>query len=204
MVYYEANWDRYRNFVKPDTWKEEAEGGTGMLYDLGSHMIDQIITLFGLPESVNAQLRINRTGGKVIDFFSLQLQYSQLEVAVGGSYLAREARPRFLLHGELGSFVKYGLDPQEDRIKAGWQIHHPEIGVEPEETWGTLHTALNDLTFKGKISSEIGNYLGLFEDLYQAIRMQKAPQVQTLQALHTMRIIEAAMKSHATARKISL
>jgi predicted dehydrogenase len=204
LVYYEANWDRYRNFVKPNTWKEAAEGGTGMLYDLGSHMIDQIITLFGLPETVNAQLRINRTDGKVVDFFSLQLHYPQLEVAVGGSYLAREARPRFLLQGELGSFVKYGLDPQEDRIKAGWQIHHPEIGVEPDKTWGTLHTALNGLTFKGTISSEIGNYISLFEDLHQAIRMQKTPYVQPLQALHTMRIIEAAIKSNATQNRIKL
>lgn len=203
LVYYEVNWDRFRNYIKPNTWKEDTQGGTGMLYDLGAHLIDQVMVLFGMPERLNASLRVNRKGGKVIDFFQLQLYYEDKQVSLGGSYLGRQPRPRFLLQGQLGTFVKYGLDPQEDRIKEGWQVTHPSIGLETAAQFGELYTDWNGLSHRGKIETLAGNYMELFDDLAAAIAQQKAPEVQPHQALNVMHIIEAAIKSSEEQRQVS-
>jgi scyllo-inositol 2-dehydrogenase (NADP+) len=204
IKYFEANWDRYRNYVTANTWKESDEAGTGMLYDLGSHLIDQILTLFGQPQRVLGSLRSNRLAGKIVDFFSVKLFYPNFEVSLGGNYLARIARPRFLLQGELGSFVKYGLDGQEDALKRQESLQNPQWGEESPDNWGDLHTEIAGIEFKGKIKSEKGNYLALFQDLYAAIRDGATPAVQPMQALWTMQVIEAIQLSHQQRKWIDL
>jgi predicted dehydrogenase len=119
LVDYEANWDRYRNFIQQGTWKERTDSGTGLLQNLGPHLIDQALVLFGLPEAVTAHLRVVRTGGSVTDWFHIRLHYPSVGVALSSSYLAREPSPRFVLHGTLGSFVKHGIDPQEQALAGG-------------------------------------------------------------------------------------
>jgi predicted dehydrogenase len=119
LVDYEAHWDRYRNFIQQGTWKEQTDSGTGLLQNLGPHLIDQALVLFGLPEAVTAHLRVVRTGGSVTDWFHIRLHYPSMGVALSSSYLAREPSPRFVLHGTLGSFVKHGIDPQEQALAGG-------------------------------------------------------------------------------------
>jgi scyllo-inositol 2-dehydrogenase (NADP+) len=204
ICYFEANWDRYRNYVTVDTWKESDEAGTGMLYDLGSHLIDQVLTLFGKPESVFGSLRSNRSKGKIVDFFAAKLFYPQLEVSLGGNYLGRIARPRFLLQGNIGAFVKYGLDSQEDALKHQESLQNPQWGEELPANWGDLHTEINGIEFKGKIKSQKGNYLALFQDLYEAIRNGKTPAVQASQALLTLQVIEAIQLSNQEKKQINL
>jgi scyllo-inositol 2-dehydrogenase (NADP+) len=200
--YYEANWDRYRNYVVADTWKESGDEGTGMLFDLGSHLIDQILVLFGMPQSVFGSIRTNRANGKVIDYFDAKLFYPTMEVAVGGNYLARLPRPRFLIHGDLGSFVKYGLDPQEDALKQKKSLNDTQWGQEPEDIWGSLHAQMNGIEFIGKIKSCAGDYNGLFQNLYQAIRENMTQMVLPEQALQTIQVIEAVIESNHTGKRV--
>ena len=200
--YYEANWDRYRNYINPGTWKESGDEATGMLYDLGSHLIDQILQLFGMPESIYGTLRINRNGGSIIDYFDAKLYYSDMEVAIGASYLARMSRPRFLIQGDIGSFVKYGLDPQEDALKQKVSLKNPQWGEEPENTWGQMHTEINGLEFMGKVKSFKGNYKNLFRNLYESIRENKPQDITPEQGLQIIQIIEAIVKSSKEGRNV--
>jgi len=119
IVEFNGIWDRYRNYIQPNTWKEETGPGSGLLYNLGPHLIDQAIVLFGIPEAVYADIRIFRSDSKVNDFFEIYLHYDDVKVRLHSSYLVREPYPRFTIHGTLGSFVKYGLDVQEANLKVG-------------------------------------------------------------------------------------
>lgn len=203
LVEYEAHYDRYRNSIQPHTWKEEAKPGTGVLYNLGSHMIDQALLLFGWPHSVMADIRIQRPGGKVDDNFEVVLHYEHLKVTLKSSYLVREPGPRYTLHGTEGSYVKYGADPQEAALKAGRSPLEEDWGAEPEEQWGKLNTQLGGLHFEGRIATIPGSYLGFYENIYEAIREKKELLVKPEQALQTIAIIEAAMESSREGRVIS-
>ena len=119
LVEFESHFDRFRNYIKPNTWKEKAETGTGTLYNLGSHLIDQAVVLFGMPDAVNAEIRVLRPGGEVDDCFDVRLSYNFIKVTLKASYLVREPGPKYLLHGINGSFLKWGLDPQEEALTAG-------------------------------------------------------------------------------------
>jgi predicted dehydrogenase len=133
LVEFEAHYDRYRNFIQPNTWKEEPKPGAGVLYNLGSHMIDQALVLFGWPQSLLADVRIQRPGGKVDDNFEVVLHYEDIKVTLKSSYLVREPGPRYTIHGTEGSFVKYGTDPQEALLKSGRSPLEESYGSEPEE-----------------------------------------------------------------------
>lgn len=116
---FESHFDRFRNSIKANAWREEDIPGSGMLYDLGAHLIDQAVHLFGAPSTIYADLRTMRTGGKTVDAFDVHLGYEHVKVTLKSSMLVRELGPRMVLHGTNGSFVKYGLDPQEDALKSG-------------------------------------------------------------------------------------
>ena len=118
LVSFESHFDRYRNFIQPNTWKEEPNAGAEIVFNLGAHMIDQAYDLFGMPNSVFAEIGIQRTGGKVDDYYNIVLEYDDIHVNLKSSYLVREEGPRYIVHGTEGSFLKWGLDPQEDALKA--------------------------------------------------------------------------------------
>ncbi|MBC7475958.1 MAG: Gfo/Idh/MocA family oxidoreductase, partial [Candidatus Sericytochromatia bacterium] len=113
VVEYEAHFDRFRNYIK-DSWREAEEKGSGIVYDLGSHLIDQALYLFGLPKTVWADIRIQRENAKTADNFEIILGYEKLKVTLKASMLVREQSPHLAIHGTKGSYVKYGLDPQEE------------------------------------------------------------------------------------------
>ena len=204
LVEYEAHFDRFRNYIQPNTWKEDASTGTGTLYNLGSHLIDQALVLFGMPEAVSADIRTLRTDGTVDDFFEVILHYNNLRVALKASYLVKEPGPRYALHGTQGSFLKYGLDPQEDALKAGQLPNEAGWGTEPESKWGILNTQKDGLHYLGKIETIAGNYLAFYDNIYDVLVNKKELAVKPEEAVNVINIIEAAFESNKMRKVVEL
>ena len=194
LVEFELHFDRFRNFIKPATWKEETQAGSGVLYDLGVHLIDEALQLFGFPQKVKADIRMQRDHTKAIDSFLLILDYgTPLRVTLKVCYLVREPLPRYTLHGILGSFVKFGNDPQEDDLKAGKLPTAPDWGMEKEENYGILNTEINGLHVRGRLETLPGSYPDFYKDLYEAVRHGKTPAIQPEEAMQAIQVIEMAL-----------
>jgi predicted dehydrogenase len=204
LVEYEAHYDRYRNFIQAGTWKEKEAAGAGILFNLGSHLIDQALTLFGMPQQLFADVRIQRTGGEVPDNFELILYYPGLKVTLKAGYLVREETPKYTLLGTDGSFVKYGLDVQEDALKAGEVPGTPGWGVAPESQWGLLNTEVNGLHVRGKVESLAGNYSAYYDNIAAAIQSAAPLAVTALQARQVIQIIELAQQSAAQGKVLEI
>jgi scyllo-inositol 2-dehydrogenase (NADP+) len=196
LVEYEVHFDRFRNKLKENAWREEELPGSGILFDLGSHMIDQAVSLFGLPETVTADIRRQRPLSKVDDNFELCLEYKSLKVVLKAGMLVREPGPHFILHGTEGSFVKYGMDPQEELLKKGASPLSENWGTEAEEQWGTLNTSVNGLHYRGKVETIPGSYADYYSNIYDVIINKNDLTVKPEQARETIRIIEAAFESN--------
>jgi scyllo-inositol 2-dehydrogenase (NADP+) len=204
LVEYEAHFDRYRNYLQKESWKEQVSSQSGTIYNLGSHLIDQALVLFGLPEAVFADIRALRTGAEVDDSFTLLLRYPEIKVSLKVSYLIREPGPKFSLHGTDGSFLKWGSDPQEDDLKSG---KHPGIqnwGKEPEEMWGILNTETKGIKYKGKYETLPGNYLAYYDDIYNSIINHHEPSVTAEQGRDVIRVIEAAKESNKLRKEVKI
>lgn len=195
LVECEIHYDRFRNYIEPGTWKEEALPGTGLLYNLGSHLLDQAIVLFGMPRYLDARIGIQRPGGKVDDFFDIRMEYDDLNVILKSSYLVKEQGPRFILHGTEGSFLKSGIDPQEQALKDKKVPGAPGWGSEPQQWWGKLNTRLEGKAVEGPFETVPGNYLAFYDNIFAAIREGQALAVRPEEAREVIRLIEAAQES---------
>lgn len=195
LVEYEAHYDRYRPFIETDTWKEDDGPGSGLLYNLGSHMIDQAVVLFGKPNAIRSETKIQRKGGKVVDSYEISMDYGSLKAIVKSSYLVREPGPRYILHGHKGSFIKYGIDPQEQALKDGKKPGGMDWGVESESNWGVLNTDIGGLHYHGKIETLHGNYSAFYDNLFEAIRKGKELAVKAEEAAMVIKIIEEAQRN---------
>jgi scyllo-inositol 2-dehydrogenase (NADP+) len=192
----EIHYDRYQRHVNEDAWRMQDLPGSGILYDLGSHLIDQAVQLFGLPEAVMAHLTIHRAAAKAIDDFEVSLYYERLKVTIKAGTLVREPRPRYILNGEVGSFVKYGLDVQEEALKAGGIPGTPDWGKEPETIWGKLNTECQGLHIIGKVESERGDYSLFYQNLWRSLTGGETIAVRPEDARNVIRLIELAIQSH--------
>ena len=204
LVDFESHFDRYRYAIEPDTWKERAEAGAGLMYNLGSHMIDQALVLFGMPDAVTAHSRIVRSRGEVDDWYDIKLHYRDLNVCTKSSYLVKELGPRYILHGTLGSFIKHGLDPQEEALRKGQAPGETDWGKESHEWWGLLNTEVNGTQRRVIVETKPGNYGAFYDDVYDCIVHRTNPPVKPEEALNVIRIIEAAKKSNDERRTIPL
>jgi predicted dehydrogenase len=204
IVEFEAHYDRFRNYIQENTWKEEEGPGSGILYNLGSHMIDQAFNLFGMPEWVDARVGIQRTGGKVDDFYDIRMEYQDKLVILKSSYLVREPGPRYTVHGEAGSFIKYGLDPQEQALNEGKIPGSEGWGVEPENYWGKLNTTINGGHYEGPLETIPGNYLKFYDNVYDAIRNDTSLTVPPEDALSGLKIIEACLVSSKSKKALRM
>jgi predicted dehydrogenase len=204
LVEYESHFDRFRNYIQTGSWKEDLSLGTGNIYNLGSHMIDQVLILFGMPESIYADLAVRREGSKVNDYYHIHLYYGQKTAILKSSYLVREQGPRYVLHGNLGSFVKYGIDPQEELLKSGEIPVGEDWGREDKRFWGFLHTEINGEPVRYNIETIPGNYRAFYDNVYHAIRDDGELAVKPHEALNVIRIIEAAKESSQDKKLISL
>jgi predicted dehydrogenase len=196
IVEFEAHYDRYRPALKPNAWREENKPGSGIFYDLGAHLIDQALYLFGIPQTVTADIRIQRPGAKTDDYFDLRLDYGFTRVILKSGMLVREPGPRFMIHGTLGSFLKYGEDPQEALLKAGALPNGPDWGKEPEENWGWLHTEIEGKIIKEKYPSLPGNFGFYYQNLYKTLALGEALREKPEHGFNTIRMIELAMESN--------
>lgn len=204
VVDYESHFDRFRSALKPNAWREAPEAGSGILYDLGAHLLDQAVVLFGWPRALTANVRQQRAGAQTDDAFSVVLHYDQLNVTLKASMLARIPGPRFALHGTHGSFIKYGLDPQEDSLKQGLSPTIANWGREPQTEWGRLNTEINGLHFDGQVETLPGNYLAYYQNVSDAISGQAALSVTPEAARDTIRLIEMARQSQVEGRTVAV
>jgi scyllo-inositol 2-dehydrogenase (NADP+) len=203
LVETEIHYDRFRNILRENTWKEENLDGTGILYDLGSHIIDQAQMLFGLPQAITADIRKQRANSQIVDNFELILHYPNLKVTLKGGWLVREPLPRYILLGEQGSFIKYGLDGQEDDLKIGkTPLNTINWGAEPREIWGKINTEFNGVHFIGEVESEAGDYRVFYKNVRDVIWGNAGLAVTATQAANTIKIIELAMQSHEERRTV--
>jgi len=202
VVEYECHYDRYRNFIQEGSWKEDGDERTGVLFNLGPHIVDQALVLFGKPKTVTANLSVLRTGGRTTDQFHIRLQYEGFVATLRCSYLVREMGLQFIIHGTEGSFVKMATDPQEEMLKLHRLPDEPDWGKEPPSDWGKLNTSLNGAHFEGNIETIPGNYANFYKDLYESIRNGAELMVKPEEALMTIRILEACLVSNREQRTI--
>lgn len=195
VVEFSSSFQRYRNFIKAGTWKEKADRRVGITYNLGSHMIDQAVVLFGMPAAVYADIDHLREGSEVDDYYHIQLIYPDVKVSLRAGYLMREETPRYYVHGTLGSYVKYGLDPQEEMLSKGASPSGEDWGAEKETDWGILNTEINGIHFRGKVETLNGNYMAFYNDIYRALSTNTRPLTDAENVISVIRIIEAAFQS---------
>ena len=200
MAEYEARFERFRPELRAGNWRERNEPGNGMLLELGPHLVDQALTLFGTPRAITAELFRQREGSQVDDAFDVCLEYPNLRASVRARIIAYSPSPHFVVHGTKGSFVKYGMDPQEELLKAGALPEGPGWGEDPEEMWGTL--ALQGQGEK-KVRTEKGNYPGFYANVRDALLNGTAPAVTLQQAWLSMRALELAEQSSRERRTVN-
>jgi len=200
----EIRYDRYVPELSYKVHKETPTPAVGALYDLGSHLVDQAIQLFGMPVSVFGDLAINRPGSKVDDYFDLKLFYPSHRVALRSSYYVREPMPGYQFHGTLGSFIKPKTDVQEADLLAGKTPGAEDWGTEPVNQQGLLHTLRDGNIIRQQIPARRGNYRDYYEGIYQALRENAPLPVTAAEGKWVIDLIEAATKSHREKRVIDL
>jgi scyllo-inositol 2-dehydrogenase (NADP+) len=202
VVEAEFHFDRYKEDLSPKVHKETPGPGTGALYDLGSHLIDQALQLFGRPQSVFADIRTVRPASQVDDYFEILLYYPKLRVRLHCSYLVREALPAYILHGRKGSFIKTKSDVQEAALIAGRTPDAPDWGEEPASEQGLLHTEEGGQIIRQHLPSQSGNYMYYFNGVYETIREGRNTAVTAEDGLDVIRVIEAAFRSSREGRVV--
>lgn len=204
IVEAEFRFDRYNPRLSIKGHKETLNPGAGILKDLGPHLIDQAINLFGIPTDVFADLRIIRQGSVVDDMLDIMLYYPKLRVRLRAGFFFREMVPSYAVHGTRGSFLKARGDVQEDELKAGKQPTSEGWGIEPAEKEGFLHTEKNGEIFRGRIPTIPGNYYALFDGLYYSITENKPEPVTAEEGIIVMKVIDAALESSRTQQIVEL
>jgi scyllo-inositol 2-dehydrogenase (NADP+) len=197
---FHARWDRFRPSVV-DRWREHGPGG-GVLYDLGAHLIDQTVGLFGMPDWIQADVFAQRSGAGADDGFELLLGAGSARITLGASTLAADGGPRYRVHGSKGSYVKSGLDVQESQLRSGMSPRDPRFGIEPEWQWGTFTEGANGAA--ERVSSMPGAWTKFYADVRAAIETGAAPPVPASQARDVVRVIEAAIESSRSGKRVAL
>lgn len=201
----EIHFDRFRNCVKENAWREECSPGSGVLYDLGSHLVDQAVVLFGLPDSITADIRLQRPEAKVDDNFEIIMNYKGLKVTLKSGMLVRAELPRYILLGEKGSFIKYGTDVQARHLEEGiLPIGGKHWGKEPEELYGTINTTINGINISGRVESETGDYREYYKNVYRAVKQEENSAVSPVDARNVIRLLELANESSKNRRSIEI
>ena len=191
VVQFESRFDRFRPERKPSAWREQPLPGSGLWFDLGPHLLDQVLVLFGIPQAISADLRSEREGAVVDDAFDVTLHYPHMRAVLRASMLAASPGPTFAVHGTRGSFIKYGLDPQEAALKEGRTPEEPNWDAEPPEMYGRLTTPEGTRTIP-TVPSSFTHY---YENVRDAILGTAPLAVTPEQALNVMRGLELAVAS---------
>jgi scyllo-inositol 2-dehydrogenase (NADP+) len=198
---YEVRFERFRPEPRTGSWRERDEPGNGMLLELGPHLVDQALQLFGTPQAITGQSFRQREGSQVDDAFDACLEYPGLRASLRARIIAFWPGPHFVVHGTKGSFVKYGMDPQEELLKAGAVPEGANWGEDPEELWGTLSLAGGNT--EHKVKTEAGDYRAFYANVRDAITKGSPLAVTPQQARQTMRVLDLAQKSSDERRTLA-
>jgi predicted dehydrogenase len=206
----ESHFDRFRPLPREATWKESADPANGLLFDLGPHLVDQALALFGAPSFITASVRRDRDTTDIEDAFDITLEYPRLRVHCRSSMLACDAAPRFLLHGTRGSFKKYGVDPQEPALVAGAKVPKQGSGdhwlAEDKSAWGTLTVAPQPADpatlVQTHIKTEPCDYRGYYANVRDAINRVAKLEVSPEAGYQVVRLLEMARESSESKRTL--
>lgn len=202
---FESHFDKFKSATDTSKWRESILPGSGLLFDLGSHLIDQAVQLFGMPKEVYADISIQRRNGLVDDHFEIIFYYKDLKVTLKTSMLVKEPLPRFILQGDAGSYVKYGLDPQEDELKQNLRPDEWEDwGTEEPSKYGTINYIENKLNIRGTVETLPGDYRLYYKNIYKAITEGAQLTVSAEQARDIIKLIEIAKESNKEKRRITV
>lgn len=200
---YEAHFDRYTPILSTKKWREKIDPAGGNLYDLGTHLIDQAVVLFGLPKTIYADIRTQRKNSRVDDAFEVILNYGKLKVTLKAGMLIKEPGARYCLHGSLGSFIKYGIDPQEADLKNGRSPLIESWGSDTENNYGILNAELNGQSHRKRIETEKGCYQEFYSNVYDVMKNNAELSIKPEEARDVIKIIELAFESHKTKKTVN-
>ena len=178
---FESRYDRFRPAPKGG-WKEQDVPGSGLLWDLGPHLIDQALQLFGLPETVWADLQVQRPGVEAVDWVDLVLGYGRLRVLLRAAMEVRDPGPRFEVHGDQGSLLTWGLD-------------RPEVDA-------TLTTEAAGLELRGRLAGLPGDHGAYYAAMAAAVAGQGPVPVTAAEARDVIMVIEHALESGRQGRVV--
>jgi predicted dehydrogenase len=210
LVTFESHFDRFRPTPRENTWKEAGNPANGMLFDLGPHLVDQVLALFGAPDAITASVRADRDETAIEDAFDITLHYpgkngKGMLAHCRTSYLACINAPRFLLHGTTGSFKKHGLDPQEAALEGGAKV--PVMGSqevwlqEKESAWGKLTVAPKpsdpSMLVERQVKTELGDYRGFYANVRDAVLGKAQPALTAEDGYRVSKLLEMARESSA-------
>ena len=196
VLLFEANWDRFRPAIKQG-WREVPDAGAGLFKDLGPHLIDQALQLFGIPDAVEADIMAQREEAAVDDYFDVTLHYGRARVRLRSSSIVAAPGPRFAVHGTGGSFVKFGLDPQEAQLKGGMDARDPSFGVDPQPGTLTLPGGATEA-----IATERGEYVAFYEAIADAILDGAPVPVTAEEAQEGLALIDLARAAAQQGRRL--
>jgi predicted dehydrogenase len=207
LVSFESHFDRFRPAPRRDVWRESGGPGGGTLFDLGPHLIDEALTLFGAPDTITASVRVEREHAAVDDAWDILLEYEhpyRFTAALRATLTACAPGPRYVVHGTKGSFTKWGFDPQEDQLKAGMRPDAPGFGEEPESAWGELKLCSESGPAIRRVKTERGDYRGFYENVRDVLLGKAELEVKPEQAWRTTRLIELARESSGQGRRLKV
>jgi len=199
IVHFECRMNRYRPAVR-SRWREDPGVGTGLWFDLGPHLIDLTVHLFGLPQSVNANFAVLRDGALTDDWAHVQLNYERLRVILQASLLSSGTHPRLIAHGTNASWTKYGADTQEAQLQSGMSPIHPDFGIDPTSSILYMGATGEQL----QMASPTGSQRLFYVSLRDAILCGKPLPVSPRDAIAVMAILEASIQSGAEARTLPI
>jgi predicted dehydrogenase len=212
LVHLESTFDRWRPVPKARAWKEDPASG-GLLLDIGTHLADQALSLFGKPQAVSADVLRERdssngtespanAGQGSNDSFTLRLRYDNFAVTLSANVLSTLPRPRYHLRGTKGNFVKWGLDPQEAALGKITRITDPAWGQEPQRDWGTFNTDVDGGIVSCPVPPIPGNYRLFYAAVRDAILGKSHQPVSALSAWRAARVLEWAAESSTQRKEI--
>lgn len=199
VSHYECHMDRFRPMVRR-RWREDPGPGAGLWFDLGPHLIDQALYLFGLPDSVNASFAALREGGLTDDWAHVQLNYKRLRVVLHASLLVSGGGPRSVLHGTRGSWAKFGADVQEGQLRSGMLPGDPAFGYDASP--GVVYDGASGT--RREVPSPRGDQRGFYAAMRDAVRGVGAPPVAARDAVAVMAVLEASFASGALGKVLPI
>ena len=200
VAQFESHFDRYRPEVR-QRWREAGGPGSGLWFDLGPHILDQSLQLFGQPDWIQADLAQQRPGALSDDYFHVVLGYGPLRVILHGSCLVSTTMPRFVIHGSTGSFIKFGMDVQEEQLKAG--LRPPVAGWGRDPDLGQLSRVVDGQPQSQPVNGEAGDYGAYYRGVCAAIKGEGANPVPAQEALAVMALLDLARESHSQGKRLS-